>query len=1283
MRMNRNASIFSSRQLKFHIMKNLSGVRSVRNKTAILLLMCGFGHAVFAQFQSTIGFPYPVGEESPGGIVLPTGGYAIPAGNNDHPASTFGPGNTDWQIVLLNPGGNVASPAKWLGKSSADNAVWMELSSCSGQNGYIIAGNDGGDMTLTLTNLAGAPVWTRNAGTTANVESAACVKVDGSGHFVLVGTQLNVSTGQQNVVVARVDCNGTMLWNRVFSFTGLSVEASSVTAFSTFIGICPQPNTNKYYITGKATPMAGGDDQVFLLSVDAGSGAFGFMNVYDVNPAASDAGTCIQSSCITTAQPEIWISGYSDDPGIPARTVLMLKTDINGIPVWANNYDIANGDEFATHFTFGPNGKLVVTGKAEESVVFQGTKGGNCMMTRIDGSGSSVDWTRVYTNNGFSSQGNRVEPASNGAYFVTGQALELLTPSQSANNILAILTDNSGQTNPSCFNSLTTTVIPRAPMPVTVPGAQLSISSLDFFNNSSLSVQNYTDQQTNCSTPACVCDFSYTTGNCFQVNFTASCTPPPPGNYVFEWDINCDGPDATTATPNYTYTFPCGGGTYSVCLKVYLNGTLCSSVTHPVTVPSTCCGPILTKVANCTPQNNVYAFSIEVGNSPGAASCQQPAVSISSSVATLSGPGYVNNGNSWTITGLAQVATSTTTALVFSVQTVCLCPVSGLPMTCNQTVVVPLPCCKTIHVADREICHDLASFNVPIQVGTWSPLNNIQQVTWYVMAKPAGGCPAPPWGIAPYQSNITTTLDPLHLYPNSLPVGEYCVYAVVNLDDGPCQLLTSNVATLKICRPNGCSLNSYDYCYSGTPVLPGQLLLTPNSPPSACAVTSVEWYDPQGNPVQSSGSLYTPVQAIGMQNPQLCYEDYFYTVKITDACGVHSCDARIRLYSGLASVGTLSLNPPGSQLLCYNGSATVSFLPKCAGDPPKWDWYQQDCIGGALMPLPDAGTTNGSYNTGQLDQSYYFIVEAANAICPPRQEPLLVEVKSPLAYINFSASSDPCVEQYVDLTLDIAPCTLAGCGTPCNCTYTADWFKDGNYIGTTPGVTPPTPATFHYSPVGLPVYGNYYAVLKADCCPGESVTTYPIYFRQSCDPVVMGPCFICDNQQVQLMAQMVLPPDDPCPDVCTYFWYSYDPIAQTETPLGPGPVWNTGTGGFYILESDCYGCIKRDTFELIECYSNPCRRAVTIEELFAEKERPLRFYPNPATDLVTVEWTGDVPKNAQILITDPDGRVLRSIAVPETSRQLTISLDNLPSGIFFVKVRSADQTYTAAKLVKE
>ncbi|MCB0639589.1 MAG: hypothetical protein KDC54_23345, partial [Lewinella sp.] len=392
-------------------MKNISGMYAVIRTVSLWGLLLGVSQAGLAQFQTTIGFPYPASERSPGGIVLPNGDYAISAGNFAHPNGLFGAVSEDWQLLRLQPGGQTAGLSKMLGRPPAEQVAWMELGACNGQSQFVVAGSASGNMTLTFTNMAGDPGPIKEVGSTTNVETAACVKVDGNGDVVLLGTQLNVS-GQQAVTVVKTDCNGTQLWNWVFYFTGWSAEAASITAFDTYLGSCLQPPSNKYFITGTMTPLAGGPGEVFLLSINASNGSFDFMNRYVLNPSASDQATCIQASCQGTVQPEIWISGSSTDLSTGAQTVLMLKTNVNGNPIWANNYDIGqpNEHEFATDFTFGPGGSLVVTGKAEEMVIAQGLKSGNAMLMRIAGSGNTVDWTRIYSNTDFSAQGNRVEP---------------------------------------------------------------------------------------------------------------------------------------------------------------------------------------------------------------------------------------------------------------------------------------------------------------------------------------------------------------------------------------------------------------------------------------------------------------------------------------------------------------------------------------------------------------------------------------------------------------------------------------------------------------------------------------------------------------------------------------------------------------------------------------------------------------------------------------------------------------------------------------------------------
>jgi hypothetical protein len=292
---------------------------------------------------------------------------------------------------------------------------------------------------------------------------------------------------------------------------------------------------------------------------------------------------------------------------------------------------------------------------------------------------------------------------------------------------------------------------------------------------------------------------------------------------------------------------------------------------------------------------------------------------------------------------------------------------------------------------------------------------------------------------------------------------------------------------------------------------------------------------------------------------------------------------------------------------------------------------------------------------------------------------LLVEVKEPLSIILFSGASDPCVEQFVTLTLDFQPCTIAGCPTGCNCTYTVDWYKDGFLIGTSSNI-PPSQATFTYT--ALPLAGNYYAVIKADCCPDEVQTSQVITFNPSCEPWVLGPCFICDGIPVTLCAHMVIPPSTPCPDFCTFEWFD-----GSGNSLGTTTCITVTQGGYYTLQSNCNGCIKSFTFYLPECQSAQLPPflcgLVSVENILPLEESGIKLFPNPTTGELTVEWKEGAPKDTRLFITDLDGRRIRTFTVPSDAKYINISLGDLPAGLYFMKVQSADRMASVAKVVKE
>ena len=79
--MNMKTPISSFRQKKFHIMKKLSGARSIRHILLLMMLLCGIDQAAFAQLrESREKFALLLGQLSSGGEV---NGVSVAAATND------------------------------------------------------------------------------------------------------------------------------------------------------------------------------------------------------------------------------------------------------------------------------------------------------------------------------------------------------------------------------------------------------------------------------------------------------------------------------------------------------------------------------------------------------------------------------------------------------------------------------------------------------------------------------------------------------------------------------------------------------------------------------------------------------------------------------------------------------------------------------------------------------------------------------------------------------------------------------------------------------------------------------------------------------------------------------------------------------------------------------------------------------------------------------------------------------------------------------------------------
>lgn len=479
----------------------------------VLLILMGTTEILFSQFQTSIGYTFPSNERAARGVQTNVGSYFVLVDNNNHPNKLFNT-NGDLQLLSLNAAGYLINPAKLLGQDGTESAAWMEKTSC-GSGGYIIAANEdfgtGSNMLAILTDQNGNQIWSRTIGSNFSREEATCIKEDGNGDFIMVGSR--ESNGVYNIQAVKLDCNGNQIWYRNYA-TVNSAIATSVTSFATQASSCA--SSANYFVTGVILGP-NGNDELFILNIDATTGNLMWITSYDIAPNAAEYATCIQGSCLFNAGSlgEIWVSGYSTDLNSSLSQVFMMKTDINGNPLWANNYEIVGDVEAASHFEFTNIGDFMITGRAE-SLTFPprpATRTGNCMLMKLAHSGNQVIWNRAY-DQGFASQGNSVEVLNNNSCFISGYSYKADPPSAFDFNVLTIKTDSSGRTGTTCNHNLITDIIKRNPIPTLLTSM---VSSPIDFNVLPLTSKTYQDTQIFCLiTSPSKCDSLFTILNPFN-----------------------------------------------------------------------------------------------------------------------------------------------------------------------------------------------------------------------------------------------------------------------------------------------------------------------------------------------------------------------------------------------------------------------------------------------------------------------------------------------------------------------------------------------------------------------------------------------------------------------------------------------------------------------------------------------------------------------------------------------------------------------------------------------
>lgn len=713
------------------------------------------------------------------------------------------------------------------------------------------------------------------------------------------------------------------------------------------------------------------------------------------------------------------------------------------------------------------------------------------------------------------------------------------------------------------------------------------------------------------------------TDNCTPFTLSASCNLP--SGYFFpcgSTTVNCTATDASGNVGN------CSFNVYVNCeCMSFANGTISCNASNP----------------------KVYEFSLDINNLTGGSSCNITIDNNQSGVTMIYNPPIWNIGQTVAaVTGYFYVTDPVPNPLELEISMTCSCP-NGQTESCSLLYTFTPPCCEEVVVTDRNICYNADTVLVVLE--NCDNLYGVTQVNWYW--GPCGAIPSTP-------KQVTTGCEPLLLLPSSLD-DDICVYAKVFLNGNPCTMLTSNTATITLCQAISCSVNMVEECDALVPTTPDPLELTLSN---ADCIYTIEWIDPSGVVVQNGGLTYQPPPLDYTGGPDDCYQDFIYTVRISNDCETTTCTGTVRFYNNDAPKGTIILHAPDLLPVCWGDDLELEYIPDCTEEPPAWYWYSS-LDGAAWFPIPGSGMSNAVYNTNELydDGSVdtWFQVQSMNGICPADTVNFQAIIRQPLVITDFTAAYTSCDQETVQLSLDY--------NNSINCSDTIEWYHNGILLGYENN--PSLPVTYDYTPV-LPdrPEGYYYAVVKS-CC-GEKATTSvieilpPVYIEMS------GPCFRCNADIVTITGEVM---NLPSGTSCTYSW----------TASGGGHIVSGETtttivvdaSGLYTFEATCDGCTYTAMFDLLQC-GDP----TGTEDPAVWNNGYARLYPNPTNGRLTIEFITGIPAEGSLVITDVLGRIVGKQTLDKDIAAIDLSITRLPAGIYFIKVLDGDVVVWMEKVVK-
>ncbi|MBK5285220.1 MAG: T9SS type A sorting domain-containing protein [Bacteroidia bacterium] len=279
-------------------------------------------------------------------------------------------------------------------------------------SGFIMAG--GWDVTghsdvvpyLIRTNSAGDTLWTKIYGDSVFTGNARSIEQANDGGFVVTGVIKNPATGDNNILLMKIDGSGNVLWTKL----------TGVATFND--GYCVKQTNDGGFIVSGISLNGGGYNNICMVRTDS-IGTVLFSKVYSDNVSHF-----YSSSVLPNSDGSFFISGYNN-----YLAYILIKIDSFGNVLWSKGYDgVAASGIINTN-----DGNCIISGKRFRP----GFTDDDVLLIKINAAGDTL-WARTFGTAG-NETGVEVRQINDGGFVICGH-----TAINSTWDALLIKTDSSG-----------------------------------------------------------------------------------------------------------------------------------------------------------------------------------------------------------------------------------------------------------------------------------------------------------------------------------------------------------------------------------------------------------------------------------------------------------------------------------------------------------------------------------------------------------------------------------------------------------------------------------------------------------------------------------------------------------------------------------------------------------------------------------------------------------------------------------------------------------------------